>query len=149
MMVFLAGRYEWRARHGYCFQQDRYLTAEELGMSAIAHVYRDYIEGFDHKRDRNYGDRLFLNDGEELITYKSVEEFKRKAVLNCCNPKAYDSWESRRKRPNTGRYSYYKTIRFRYKRDTLTGLAETQGFGAASVSMDSCGGQAKAHLTRK
>ena len=146
VIVFLTARYEWRARHGYCFRLDKYLTAEELGMNAIAHVYRRYIEDFDRRRDRNYGDRLLLNEGEELIAYQSVEDFKRRGVLNCCNLKAFDSWESRRKKPHTGRYYYYPTIRFRYKKNVLSGAGEVQGFGEAKISMDSCGGQAKSSL---
>ena len=136
-------------RHGYCFRLDKYLTAEEVGMMAIAHVYGHYIVGFERRREENYWNSLHLNDSEGLIAYKSVEDFKRRGVLNCCNPKAYDSWESRRKEPNTGRYHYYKTISFRYKIDTLSKMDEAQNYAAASVFMDGCGGQVKSSLRWK
>jgi len=136
-VIFFAGRVEWRVHHGYCFRLDKYLTAEELRDKAVEAVYNTYMRDYEDGRyDRVRYYDLRIDEGEELINYESLEDFKDAVGKNCCKPKFFDTWESRRKPPYSGRYSRYIFVKFPYK------AGERNGYKTSPVFMDGCGGQA-------
>lgn len=124
LITLFAGRYEWRARHGYCFAESRYLSSSELTNSAMMHAYRRFNNGD--------VDRLVLDEGEKFIIYKTFDEFKQ-ANPYCCKQIYGQNWKSRRVKLDYGSHVYKTYVHFRFKE------RGDNAFARAGVRMNNCG----------
>ena len=124
IIVILMGRYEQRARHGFCFEQGRYLSGQELAHSAALSIFQRY------KRGANI--EPFTDRNEEPIKFDDFEYFHSISQITCWSPIG-NGWKARKKEPYSGGHSYRTKCRYIFIKMGMDHDIK------ASVAMNACG----------